>query len=249
MDDCHHRKGLEQLERNGAQVAFYYRRGDTLERFGSGEQRFRSASLIKVPILLAWLEMESAGLVSRSELCDLDSLPPVEGAGISWLLASRRLPYSDLLVMMITLSDNLSTNLVIQRAGLERFNRVFREGLGLTGTELQRHMMDFASRSEGRDNWITAADAERLYACVRALPAPERAWVNRVLAATVDDFLLLRGLPRDSVVFHHKTGSLSGVLHDWGYTKTAEMFLLTSDLPDETAAHPVFAAAGQLLVD
>ena len=85
--------------------------------------RFLSASIIKVPILFAWAHLQRAGAVSLSETCDLDAEPPVEGAGLSWMLHQRTLPYHDVLLLMIALSDNLCTNLVIRRVGLERLER------------------------------------------------------------------------------------------------------------------------------
>ena len=111
---------LSGLERQQARYAFYYRRRDQAPVLIANAGRFRSASMIKVPILLAWLELERAGLVSGAEDCDLDAEPQVQGAGFSWLMRARRQPYDDLLLMMIALSDNLATNLVIRRAGLER---------------------------------------------------------------------------------------------------------------------------------
>ena len=61
--------------------------------------------------------------------------------------AGRRLPFADVLLLMIALSDNLCTNLVIRRIGIARLNRVFREELGLlNGTRLERKLMDYAAR-------------------------------------------------------------------------------------------------------
>ncbi len=99
--------------------------------------------------------------MDRSELCCLDDEPEVHGAGFSWLLRARQLPYQDVLMMMIALSDNLCTNLVIRKIGIERVNQVFRDALGLRGTELQRKLMDYEARERGLDNWITARDCIR----------------------------------------------------------------------------------------
>lgn len=239
---------LETLQHRAVHYACYYREKGSEAFFAGNEEHFPSASLIKVPIALAWATLERQGLVSRADMCDLDAEPPVQGAGFSWLLRARRLPYQDVLLIMLALSDNLCTNAVIEKIGMERLNRVFREGLGLKSTILQRKMMDLDARVAGRDNWISAADAVHLYQLIRALHPEDRAWLEPMLLAQQDTSLLLRDVPRDSMDFYHKTGSLPGVLHDWGYTRERELFLLTSGVDDESAVNAVFAELGKVLI-
>jgi len=207
-----------------------------------------SASIIKVPILLAWVYLERAGLVDRAELCDLDAEPQVQGAGFSWLLRARRLPYQDVLLLMIALSDNLCTNLVIRKAGLDRLNQVIHETLGLHGVEIQRKLFDYEARARGLDNWITVQDCIRFYRLIQELRPEERAWVESMLSVNQDDLLLMRCIQRDTLVFRHKTGSMTGVMHDWGYTDHCQIFLLTQNLSDEVAALDVFGELGRLMV-
>lgn len=210
--------------------------------------RFSSASLIKIPLLLAWLILERQGAVNRFEMCDLDAEPQVKGAGFSWKMYARRLPFHDVLLMMIATSDNLCTNLVIRRIGLERAQAVFAE-MGLVGTRLERRLMDLEARSKGRDNWITAKDCLQWYEIIRSLAPEERGWVDELLESCEDDGLLKHCLTRDSVTFFHKTGSLPGVLHDWGYTREKELFLLTQNFRDELAVSEAFGEIGKLLAN
>lgn len=231
----------------GCQYAFYFASRGKAPLQIANHERFYSASMIKVPILLAWLALEERGEVSRAEICDLDAEPQVQGAGFSWLLRQRHLPYADVLLMMISLSDNLCTNLVIRRIGLERLNQVFQRTLGLAGTQLQRKLFDYEARARGLDNWITATDCVRMYAYIQKLAAQQRAWVESLLEVNQDSALLLRDVPRDTLVFRHKTGSITGVLHDWGYTDDCQMFLLTQNVKDETGAFAVFGALGRLM--
>lgn len=236
---------LHALRDSGTQYAFYLHFQGEPPHLEANCDRFSAASLIKVPILLAWLHLERAGEVSRSEWCNLDEEPQVQGAGFAWAMTTRRLTYHDVLLMMITTSDNLCTNLVICRLGIERLNRVFAT-LGLKGTVLQRKLMDFEARARGLDNWISANDCIRLFDLVRALPPIERQWVDQVLSLNQDDRLLKRNFNPDAVAFCHKTGSIPGVLHDWGYTSQAEVFLLMQGITNERAALELFGWAGEL---
>jgi beta-lactamase class A len=148
---------------------------------------------------------------------------------------------------MIALSDNLCTNLVIQRCGLAQLQRVFIESLRLPGAKLERKLMDYAARERGLDNWITPADCERLFDCLTELTPPERAFVESHLAVNQDDTLFKRSIPRDTLTFYHKTGSLSGLLHDWGYTPSCRIFLLIERVSDEPAAYEAFGTLGKLI--
>lgn len=239
---------LYRLEQLGCQYAFYFAPTGEKPFFQSNGDLFFSASIIKIPILLAWIHLERAGWVDRAELCDLDDEPEVQGAGFSWLLRGRKLPYQDVILMMIALSDNLCTNLVIRRAGLERLNQVFQEALGLTGTKLQRKLFDYEARERGLDNWVSAQDCIHFYRLIQALEPAERAWVESMLAVNQDDLLLRRCIPRDTLAFYHKTGSIEHVLHDWGYTDRCQIFLLTQNVPDEPAVFDVFGELGRLMI-
>jgi beta-lactamase class A len=193
------------------------------------------------------VHLERAGEVDRGEACSLDDEPPVRGAGLAYLLRARRLPYQDVLLMMIALSDNLCTNLVIRRIGLERAQAVIKDELNLPGTRLERKLMDFEARARGLDNWITAEDCIRLYDLIEDLAPEEHKWVDSILRACQDDFLLLRDLPRDAVSFRHKTGSIPGILHDWGYTHDRRIFMLTQGIKDEPAVFELFGEFGKML--
>ncbi len=239
----------QEVARLTCDYALYFRRDGQEPIFLRTCDLFPSASIIKIPILFAWAHLERIGEVDRAELCDLDAEPPVQGAGLSWLLQAQRLPYADVLLLMIALSDNLCTNLIIRRIGIERLNRVFREQLGLQhGTRLERKLMDYAARSRGLDNWISALDCVHFFDLLRSLTPVERAWIDPMFAACTDLGLWLRNVPRDTIVLHHKTGSIEGVLHDWGYTDAVELFLLTRNVRDESEVYRVLDVLGPALL-
>ena len=237
---------LNCLEALGVRYAFHFQPSSGAAFTRGSREPFPSASLIKVPILLAWLHLEAAGQVERSELCDLDAEAQVQGAGLSWLLATRQLPFQDVLMLMITLSDNLCTNLVIRKIGLERLQDLFSHVLALPHCRLERKLFDYAARARGLDNWISADDCLQLYALIAALPEAQRAWVESLLENSQDDALLKRAIPRDTLCFFHKTGSISGILHDWGYTRAGQVFLLTDQVRDEPAVFEIFGELGKL---
>lgn len=240
---------LTALNQLGCQYAFHYQvEGQPPDQVANC-QRFRSASIIKVPILLAWAWLERQGLVDRSELCNLDSEPQVQGAGFAWQMKARRLPYHDILLMMIATSDNLCANLIIQHVGLARLQSVIRDELNLPGAELQRKLMDYEARSRGLDNYISPDALVRCFDLVQSLPAAQKTWVEAMLLANTDAALLKREHPRDTLDFYHKSGSMEGVLHEWGYTRSKRIFLLTEGVTAEPPVFKVFGQLGRLLLE
>jgi beta-lactamase class A len=227
--------------------ALYYRPRGGAAILRHNCERFLSASIIKVPILFAWAHLQRSGAVSLDETCDLSAEPPVQGAGLSWLLRQPALPYHDVLLLMIALSDNLCTNLVIRRAGLDRLNAAFRE-LGLPDAALQRKLFDYEARSRGLENTVSPADCIRLFELRDALTPGERAWIEPMLRWNTDYGLWLRNVPRDTVEFYHKTGNVEGVLHDWGYTPDADLFVLTQKVRDEREIYRALDRLGPALI-
>jgi beta-lactamase class A len=237
---------LSILQKEKIEFAFYCRPKNLEPVFQANQQRFRSASIIKIPILLSWIELEKQGLVDRNAICDLDAESQVEGAGFARLFRGRAIPFHDVLLMMIATSDNLCTNLVIKEIGLERLQAVMREHLHLQKTRCERKLMDYAARERGLDNWIDAEECIRFYSLINSLDPDNYHWVKSLLSANTDDALLKRDITRDSVDFYHKTGSMSGVLHDWGFTDSCELFLLTQNVSNEQRAFKVFGALGRM---
>jgi beta-lactamase class A len=237
-----------ELARLTCDYAFYYRPRDGNPLLLKNRDLFLSASIIKVPILFAWSYLERIGRASRDEMCELDLEPQVQGAGLSWLLQTRRLPFGDVLLLMIALSDNLCTNLVIRRIGIERLDAIFRGPLGLKDTRLERKLFDYEARSRGLDNYVSARDCIQLYRLRDALTPAERGWIEPMLLACTDGALWLRSVPRDTVAFYHKTGNIEGVLHDWGYTADADLFLLTQNVAAEGEVCDLLSRLGPQLL-
>jgi beta-lactamase class A len=228
--------------------ALYYRRRGAAPLLFKNCDLFLSASIIKIPILFAWAHLERSGAVSSDEMCDLDAEPQIQGAGFSWLLRRRTAPFHDVLLWMMTVSDNLCANLLIRRIGIERLNAAFRE-LGLPDARVERKLMDYEARARGLENRVSPADCIRLYELRDELPVEQRAWIEPMLLWNTDLGLWLRNIPRDTVDFYHKTGNIPGALHDWGYTQGADIFLLTQNVRDETVVYRLLDRLGpELLV-
>lgn len=180
------------------------------------DEVFSSASLIKVPILLAVLDyVERHG---RS-LYDVIPIPSENRVDFS-VITEQELTestYYELLVWMIITSDNTATNVLIDYIGMDALNTYFRK-IGLTHTTLQRKMMDFARLESGFDNVTTARDMAHLFTRIcrqDLLSEPLSKLAINILSRQRVHESLKRYLIED-IQIAHKTGSLDSVDHDAG---------------------------------
>jgi len=176
---------------------------------------FKSASLIKTPIMLCALEeVEKGAFTLETTLpvlpchCVGDEEPVIANG--------TDVPLSVLLEYMITRSNNSATNVLIDTLGMDRVN-AFSQRIGLKDTILRRHMLDYKAARQGNENRTSAADMLRLYTmlfkgetltpfmCETAIP---------ILLRQHDKELLMFANPEQKAA--HKTGGLSDIAHDAG---------------------------------
>ncbi|TDD79248.1 serine hydrolase [Actinomadura darangshiensis] len=227
----------------------------TGERAAAGaDRRFAAASVIKLPILLAVLAEAEAG--GRS-LDDRLAAPPdarVGGSGVVKDLAdAAEFSVRDLLTLMIIVSDNTATNLLIGMVGMDAVN-AWCARHGLHGTVLARVMMDAAARERGEENLTTPADiAALLTGLVRGELLGERATARAldVLSRQQLNDRLPRHLPA-GVTLAHKTGELAGVCHDAGIVLPGDrapivVVAMTEGIENEHDAAALISDTGRAL--
>jgi beta-lactamase class A len=102
------------------------------------DRKCPTASVIKLPILIHALLLEREGALFLDETVIVSEEDKKPGSGIlTQLSTGHKLSLADACTLMIALSDNTATNLVIDRVGLDAINERMRS-LGLTETMLHR---------------------------------------------------------------------------------------------------------------
>lgn len=183
------------------------------------------ASMIKLPIAAAlgdhWaqgrLGRDESVMISGSNLTGND-VPP--GETLPALLPGERVSLEELAFRMLTRSDNVATNVlidVLDRRVVTRYAR----SLGLTGTEVSRKLSGGARLIDDPEwdgigrNAHPAGDCARLFELIARRKIPGADWIEETLFEQKWNDKLSLGLePGDR--FAHKTGETSKVTHDGG---------------------------------
>ena len=120
---------------------------DTGERLSRrGDEPFPTASLIKVPVLVALHELVERDSLALDDPVTMLALDQVGGAGtLQFMRTPMTLRIADLAWLMTTISDNTATNLLVDRIGVQRVWRKM-EALGLPRTKIHGRSMVVAFR-------------------------------------------------------------------------------------------------------
>jgi beta-lactamase class A len=140
----------DTLDRSPGAVRLFARNLDTGQSFGLGaDERVRTASTIKLPVMRAVFQAVSEGKARWDEPLVMRAADKVPGSGVIRELADNtKLTIRDLVHLMIVVSDNTATNLLLDRFGADFVNDETRK-LGLSSTLVLRKVMGGAPAREG----------------------------------------------------------------------------------------------------
>jgi beta-lactamase class A len=222
----------------------------------NGDRRFRAASTIKVPILIeAYREIERGALAldDQHRVRDEDRIP---GSGVlSHLHEGLELTLADLLSLMIAVSDNTATNLVLDRTGLEAVNATM-QSLRMTNSVLGRRILGHLPKAGDPENWATPRDFAR---AMHAIVASEAATPESCLQmlATLEQQGEIQRISRfvpavREIRWGTKPGDLPGVINDVGFVSsdrgTLSMAVFCENLTDlDTAERTIGLIAREAL--
>ena len=126
----------------------------------NGDEPFETASCCKMFVLSALFHKAERGEASLSDMLPYEERFEINGSGIlSSLELGTRLSVRNLATLMIIVSDNIATNMLIDYVGLEYINSHIRE-LGLTGSALH-NPIDFVKYD--RLGTVTPRDYGRIW--------------------------------------------------------------------------------------
>jgi beta-lactamase class A len=176
-----------------------------------GDVRFPQASSIKLALIYELYQQAEAG---KLDLHALRALPDVRagGSGVLPLLSTKaQLTVRDLAVLMMSLSDNAATNILIDEVTMPAVNARM-DALGLPQTRLRRRMIDLAAARRGEENVSTPLEMVGLIEAIRRADglAPALAADLRAVVGVSKSTSFRDPLPSGLTILD-KPGSLEGV--------------------------------------
>ncbi len=195
------------------------------ERFShNGGRRFVAASTVKIAIMIELFRQIDAGRFALDGVYRLRPADRVGGSGVvARLHDGIELTLSDLVYLMMSISDNSATNILIDQVGQERVNATMR-ALAMAGSTLGRRMRGHHSDAPEQENWAVPDDYARVIGALfdGSAASPESCTQMLALLETQqNDRRIARHLPRaNGPRWGSKTGSLPGIVNDVGYVMT-----------------------------
>jgi beta-lactamase class A len=182
------------------------------------DEVFAQASSIKITVLANLYLQAQQGKLKLTDLYTVQSADLVPDSDIMGGLTPgvTRITLHDLATMMVAVSDNSATNVLIDRVGMQNVDAML-DALSLTHTRLRRKMMDLQAAKEGRENISTPREMMTLLDAIyhgKVLNKESTADFFKMLSTNKDSWIP-SDLPAGLKVAN-KPGSLEAVRNDSG---------------------------------
>lgn len=180
---------------------------------------YPTASTIKIAVLgelyrqherKSGAKLDDLYVVNTKDFADHEGVLQAMTPGVT------RLTNRDLAALMVSLSDNAATNILIERVGMQNVN-AWLASFNLRDTRLRRRMLDVNAAREGRENTATPRELTALLSAIHDGHAFNKATTEDFIAMlTVDRVGYLKRLLPVDVRVANKPGNLDGVRNDAG---------------------------------
>ena len=261
---------VEALVANsGGDVALYYEDlGDGDSLLLHPDERMHAASTMKVPVMIQLFADREAGLLDLDETLTVKTTfssivdgspyslsPDSDSENTLYLDEGQEVSYRHLIELMITVSSNLATNILIETAGADRVTSSMRT-LGADSIMVLRGVEDGPAFQAGLSNTTTARDLGIIMAGLgRGEVVSPTASVEMLEIMSRQQWRtkIPAGLP-EGVRVAHKTGRITGISHDAGVVLPSEappysLVILTRGFQDPDQADGVAAEISRIIFD
>ena len=188
-----------------------------------------AASVIKLPVMAeAFRKLRDKETAEDGRFC-IEASHKLPSCGVlSYLRSGMEVTVLDLVTLMIIVSDNTATNLLINFLGPDDINETLRT-LGATNSRLNRRLFEPELSRRGIQNYITAGDMgrllEKIYREEAVSPAASRKMLHILTCQQLNGKIPFY-LHSRNIRVAHKTGEDDGITHDVGIVFAKEPFVL-----------------------
>lgn len=220
---------LERVRQMPGRIGVYYKPLDGEAAGFNEDLPLVAASVIKLPVMVEAFRRMQTGTLNPDEIVTVPPETKLPSCGaLTYLHDGIRVTVMDLVTLMIILSDNTATNLLIDRLGIDAINATM-TALGIPGVALRRKLFDAEQSRRGVENTVTARGIGILLTRMargELLGKPADGSMmdilkNQRLNGKLPFFLHGRG-----VKIAHKTGEDDGITHDVGVVFAKRPFVV-----------------------
>ncbi len=219
----------QEINRLPGHLGFYYKNLATGLEYGLREQEaYLAASVIKFPLLLHVLKLVNGGILSLDDRLMVSEETKMPSCGALTLFSGPlEVDIRTLCKLMIAISDNTATNVLIRRCTIPAVNESFQEW-GLSQTVLRRLLFDSQASAQGLQNTVSPKEMglllEQLYRGQFLTPELSRFALDTLLLQQIGH--KLDGKLQGEVPIAHKTGEDDCLSNDVGLFFAPQPFTL-----------------------
>jgi beta-lactamase class A len=234
-------QGEKRIADSHAEVGIAFRTLDgKVEWFYHADGSFHAASTMKVPVMIELFHQVKEGKVRLDEPVPIHNefrsivdgspykLDPADDSEADLYKAEGQTrTLSQLCELMITVSSNLATNLIIGKLGVENI-RATVQARGADGMHVLRGVEDSKAYEKGLNNTTTARGLEILMTALgdgKAVDAESSRQMIEILEKQHFNEGIPAGLPAGTRVAH-KTGEITKIHHDAAIVYAPRPFVL-----------------------
>jgi len=218
---------IEQAKNISGDVSMWYMDlTDGTSAAYNGDKPLVAASVIKLFIMAEAFRRFEDGSMSPDEEFVIEPFMKMPSCGaLTYMHDGLRVTAMDLVVLMIILSDNSATNILIDRLGIDSINSLI-ESIGAEGCRLNRRLFDREASRRGIQNYITANGVGRLLKLIWDRQLISENASEKMLSIMTDQRL------NGKIPFFldcdvaHKTGEDDGTTHDAAIVMSEKPFIL-----------------------
>ncbi len=232
---------LSRIQKSGADVGIAFRTLDgKIEWFSHADDVFHAASTMKIPVMIELFHQVREGNLKLDDplpvknefhsLVDASTftLDPADDSETDLYKAvGQTRTLSQFCELMITVSSNLATNLLVEKLGVENI-RATVHALHADGMNVLRGVEDNKAYEKGMNNTTTARGLLILLEAIakgQAVDLDSSRQMVEILARQKFNEAIPAGLPSGTRVAH-KTGELTKVHHDAAIVYAPRPFVL-----------------------
>jgi len=226
---------------SGADVAVYFKTLDgKVEWSARPDDVFHAASTMKIPVMIELFHQVHLGKIALSDKIVVKNEFHSIVDGSPYQLSARDDSEADLYKaegqsrtlrelceLMITVSSNFATNLLIENLGVENI-RATVHALGADGVVVLRGVEDSKAFEKGLNNTVTARGLRTLLEAIAQGKAVDTASSSQMIAILKRQKFnegIPAGLP-PGIAVAHKTGEISKIHHDAAIVFAKRSFVL-----------------------